>query len=109
MANVDTHEPAVTKPKSVSLPVSEKSEAVRVNISQVKHFYILAGSFRDKGNAIRLVNQLKAKGFHATEAGLTPDGLYRVAFADFERRDLAEKQLLAIRQRENPSAWILEK
>jgi len=109
VVKVAIHEPVVAEPKSVSPPVSKKRESISTNIFPVKHFYILAGSFRDKGNAFRLVNQLKAKGFHATEAGLTPDGLYRVAYADFERRDLAEKQLLGIRQRENPSAWILEK
>ncbi|MBN2616546.1 MAG: SPOR domain-containing protein [Bacteroidales bacterium] len=73
-----------------------------------KHFYIIAGAFREKSNADGLIHKLRLKGYQATQAGVTSTGLYRVAFGDFDNRRQAQDQLLAIREKENPSAWIFE-
>jgi len=96
---------------AVSVPVLKVPAKVQPSlaVSPTKQYYIMAGAFKDSQNALRLVNELKEKGFQATQAGLTSYGLYRVAFAVFKSRKPAEQQLLAIRQSENPSAWILEK
>lgn len=97
----------VTKPAPSKVrPVVRPSVRTETN---GKQYFILAGSFRSKANAQHMVHQLQARGFRAVEAGMTPSGLYRVAFGVYDRREFAEKKLLAIRQRENPAAWILEK
>lgn len=99
--------PMVTKPAPSKVrPVVRPSVRTETN---GKQYFILAGSFRSKANAQHMVHQLQARGFRAVEAGMTPSGLYRVAFGVYDRREFAEKKLLAIRQRENPAAWILEK
>lgn len=72
------------------------------------HIFIIAGAFRDKSNAENLIHKLRLKGYPAVEAGFTKSGLLRVAFGQFESREKAEQQLLAIRNDENPSAWIFE-
>lgn len=75
---------------------------------QQQHFYIIAGAFRNRSNADRLIHKLRLKGYNAVQAGVTTTGLFRVAFGDFDNRRQAKDQLLAIRKNENPSAWIFE-
>jgi cell division septation protein DedD len=98
--------PVYRKPAAAAKPLTK---AVARPAVSGRHYYILAGSFKDRANALRLVHQLQSRGFRAVEAGITPSGLHRVAFGVYDRREFAEQKLLAIRQRENPSAWILEK
>ncbi len=99
-----------TKPVSKALP--EKVAATPESSKQVvatTRFYIIAGAFKDIHNAQNLIRSLKGKGYDALDAGVTSNGLHRIAFDAFDNRPLAEKQLLAIRKNENPSAWILVK
>ena len=72
------------------------------------HIYIIAGAFRNKANAEKLIHKLRLKGYPAVEAGFTRSGLLRVAFGQFNDRNRAERQLIAIRSDENSSAWIFE-
>ncbi len=106
-----TKTPVVTaKPASKALP--KKASATPETSKQelaISRFYIIAGAFKDIHNAQNLIRSLKGKGYDALDAGVTPYGLHRIAFAAFDNRTLAEKQLLAIRKNENPSAWILVK
>ncbi|GMT45728.1 MAG: hypothetical protein IEMM0006_1560 [bacterium] len=103
--------PVVTsKPASKTLPreVAATPETSR-QVVATSRFYIMAGAFKDVRNAQKLIRSLKGKGYNALAAGVTPYGLHRIAFAAFDNRTLAEKQLLAIRKNENPLAWILTK
>ena len=103
--------PVVTsKPASKALPkeVAATPETSKQTVA-TSRFYIIAGAFKDIHNAQNLIRSLKGKGYDALDAGVTPYGLHRIAFAAFDNRPLAEKQLLAIRKNENPSAWILVK
>ncbi len=103
--------PAFTA-KSVSKALPEKVAATPESSKQVvatARFYIIAGAFKDTHNAQNLIRSLKGKGYDALAAGVTSNGLQRIAFDAFDNRTLAEKQLLAIRKNENPSAWILVK
>lgn len=72
-------------------------------------FYIIAGSFKDEGNASKFVSQLIDKNFDAAIIGRNKYGLYRVAYAGFATRAEAERQLAIIRKEINPSAWIFSK
>ncbi len=72
------------------------------------HVFIIAGAFKNESNAEKLIHELRLKGYPAMDAGITKYGLHRVAFGNFRNRDQAEKQLLTIREKENPSAWIFE-
>jgi hypothetical protein len=90
-----------------SLTIFKKENKSGFSSSQ-GHIFIIAGAFRDKSNAENLIHKLRLKGYPAVEAGFTKSGLLRVAFGQFESKEKAEQQLLAIRNDENPSAWIFE-
>lgn len=92
-----------------SASVVHKTTPVRQSVMAAqKHFYIIAGAFRERSNADGLIRKLRLKGYNAMQAGVTSSGLYRVAFGDFDNRRQAKDHLLAIRKNENPSAWIFE-
>ncbi len=97
--------------KTVVRPLSKKaaSRPVPTIHTNSPRFFVIAGAFKDKYNVQILIRSLKSKGYKAVEAGTTRYGLYRVAFSAFSNRQLAERQLLAVRKNENPSAWILAK
>ena len=67
-------------------------------------------SFRLSGsNAVRLINSLKSNGFDAIIADTSNQGMYRVAFNSYKFRSTAKQELVAIRENENPNAWLLVK
>lgn len=91
----------------------ESPKIKEANPKEVIHssdrFFIIAGSFSDESNARRLVNQLVSKGYNALIADTNKYGMFRVAVMKFSNRIAAENELLAIRNEENPKAWILVK
>lgn len=72
-------------------------------------FLIIAGSFANESNARRLVSKLVSKGYNALIADTNKYGMFRVAIMKFNNRIAAENNLMAIRDEENPKAWILVK
>ena len=72
-------------------------------------FLIIAGSFSKESNAKRLVNQLKNQGFDAVIADTSKNGMLRVAMMKLNNRQIALENLLAIRNENNPDAWLLIK
>lgn len=72
-------------------------------------YYIIAGSFSNAENANRLVNNLKLKGFDARIADTNANGMYRVAYTGIKELNLAKEKLFAIREEDNPDAWLFRK
>jgi hypothetical protein len=93
----------------------ESKEANDVNtVSKIKikkkegfKYYIIAGSFKNKVNAEKLIKKLKAKGFKSNIINKNKHGNYRVCFEAFINIKKANQQLAIIRKEENPSAWLL--
>jgi cell division protein FtsN len=77
--------------------------------SSNNRFFIIAGSFSKESNAVRLINSLKSNGFDAIIADTSNQGMYRVAFNSYKFRSTAKQELVAIRENENPNAWLLVK
>lgn len=99
----------LTVKKDIKTPVTASKSGNESQLSSGNgHIFIIAGAFRDKTNAEKLIHKLRLKGYPAVEAGFTESGLLRVAFGQFQNRVKAEQQLIAIRNDENPSAWIFE-
>jgi len=73
-----------------------------------KNFFIVAGAFKDKNNAINLVNQLKSKNYEALLIGQNKNGLFRVSYNSFYSKEEAILALNDIKI-ENKSAWVLSK
>ncbi|MCK9453187.1 MAG: SPOR domain-containing protein [Bacteroidales bacterium] len=107
-ASVDEYKAEVLVPE----PLPAKEEAVTVIAKttpvaiQQAGFYIIAGAFRDKDNADKLIGQLRGKGFEAVYAGQTNTGLWRIAFEAHQERSAAVRRLSIIQDEENPGAWI---
>ena len=72
-------------------------------------YHIIAGAFRETANAIKKVNQLKAKGFDAHIVGTNKWQLTQVAFASYTTKEEAQKVLNTIKSNEAKDAWLLVK
>ncbi len=95
-------------PPHSSLVADHTKNVVPVKPS-AKVYYIIAGSFSNKTNAERLVENLRMRGYDAVMAGTNKNGMYRVAYMSVKGRKEAGKKLYAIRGEENADAWILRK
>ena len=69
-------------------------------------FFIVAGCFKDAGNADNLVAALKAKGFDAFIKGKNANGLTMVCYQGFENKADATTMLSKIRTETDQNAWI---
>jgi hypothetical protein len=75
---------------------------------QSKPYVIIIGSFKSRENAENLVSELQSKGYDASLAGKSANGMFRVSIATLSRLDQAGQQLEIIKTSGFPSAWILE-
>ncbi len=93
--------------EEVAEPVQEPRQELKPEESL--HYFIIAGSFEKERNALRLLNQLKTKGYNAVTAGTNKYGMTRVAYGAYATMQEATGRLSVIRNQDNPSAWILKK
>lgn len=105
-ANADsTQTPAV--PNSVDINTDQKSALfyAEENASSQQTHYIVVGSYSQKSNATRQLNDLLAKGYKPT---MLEDGQnYRVALYKFTNRDRALRELERLRaQNVSSSVWL---
>jgi nucleoid DNA-binding protein len=70
-----------------------------------KHYYIVAGVFREEKNAQNFVAELKKKGFSSQQFAKLGSS-FAVSYSVFTSRDEAEKALLKIKNEIDPGAWI---
>lgn len=101
--------PAETITEATAKPAAEPTKELIQdpvqNMDQLKYF-IIAGAFREKANADKLMAELRAKGFNAVFAGQTGSGLHRIAFEGHSSRSTALSRLEAIKEEENENAWL---
>ncbi|MBU1009406.1 MAG: SPOR domain-containing protein [Bacteroidetes bacterium] len=81
-------------------PVAESGAEIRAK------YFIIAGAFREKDNAEKLIGTLKSKGFDAGYAGQTKTGLWRVCYAGLASQEEALQRLESIKQQQDPNAWL---
>ena len=74
-----------------------------------KKYHIIAGAFRVAENAVKKVNQLKAKGYDAHVVGVNKWNLTQVAFASYATKQEAQKNLNIIKASIAKDAWLLVK
>jgi len=93
-----------------NVEVAKNIERIPVEkVLTTDRFFIIAGSFSNETNAKRLVTKLNNKGYSALIADTNKYGMFRVAIMKFNNRVSAENNLMAIRNEENPQAWLLVK
>lgn len=96
----------ITSPDSKSTSVVAKEKII---VPKTKLYYVVAGSFSKEVNANKLVATLRQKGYNALIADTTKSGMFRVAYLSAHDLANAKEQLYAIRQDDNPDAWIFRK
>lgn len=88
-------------------PVSEEKTEEPVPVDVSHHFFIIAGSFSNLGNASDLQDQLKQKGYEA-EVMITENRMYRISIASFATKAEGEKALSEIKKKAGlESCWLL--
>jgi len=71
-------------------------------------FSVIAGSFREKSNALKMLDRLKGEGFDdASLAKQSPEGYYRVAYGRFESKRKAMQLYFFLTQTLELEAWYL--
>ena len=77
---------------------------------QYGSFHIIAGSFRLEENSLRMISQLKEKGFiEARKVGVNKFGLLQIAYNSYDTVEEARLVLSEIRTKEDLNAWLLIK
>jgi len=77
---------------------------------QYGNFHIIAGSFRLEENSLKMISQLKDKGFiESRKVGVNKFGLIQVAYNSYDSVEEARLALSEIRSKEDLSAWLLIK
>ena len=70
------------------------------------YYSVIAGAFRSKRNAERLLNTLIINGYQASYTSINPKGLFRVAYARLKTRKEAAELILKIKT-SGQDAWLL--
>ena len=77
---------------------------------QYGNYHIIAGSFRLEENSLRMISQLKKKGFiEARKVGVNKFGLLQVAYNSYDTVEEARLALSEIRTKQDLNAWLLIK
>ena len=105
--NKEPSQNVVTEPEIESVTVKETVS--KVSIVKQNRIFIIAGSFKSKVNAEKLVASLKNDGYDAAVADTNSSGMFRVAYSSFGTMNEAKSSLVAVRRESNPNAWILKK
>ncbi len=77
---------------------------------QYGNFHIIAGSFMLEENSIKMIAELKSKGFmEARKVGVNKFGLLQVAYNSYDTVEEARLALAEIRYAQDINAWLLIK
>ncbi|MFZ4465218.1 MAG: SPOR domain-containing protein, partial [Bacteroidales bacterium] len=71
-------------------------------------YLIIAGAFREKTNAEKLILDLSARGHNAVMSGQNKRGLWLVSIGRYDMLSDAQKQLETVRREEGKDLWILK-
>ena len=78
-----------------------------VPVEVTNNYFVIAGSFKNLGNASDLQDRLKQKGFDA-EVMITENRMYRVSVTSFATKEEAKKGLAEIKSKPGlESCWLL--
>jgi cell division septation protein DedD len=88
--------------------VSTPEPEVVISKPQGPQYLIIAGAFREKSNADKLILDLQAKGFTAEHIGQNKRGLWMVSIERFDFLEQARERLNVIRKDEQSDYWLLK-
>lgn len=104
-APIVKEEPATPKKETV------EKEPLKITTSNIEggNYFIIGGCFGVPENAIKLSDELKAKGFPSQLLGKGKKGLEIVSISSASSRSKAEEMLGFIQESGYPDAWIMKK
>jgi len=71
-----------------------------------KKYYLVAGSFQKKENAVNFREKLMDQGYNAEMVGKR-NGMHAVSYASFQNKSKAQNELRRLREEEGLTAWLL--
>jgi nucleoid DNA-binding protein len=71
-----------------------------------KKYYIVAGSFKKRENAVSFREKLVEQGYNAEMIG-ERNGMHAVSYASFQNKNQAQAELRKLRNQDGLSAWLL--
>jgi len=71
-----------------------------------KKYYVVAGSFKNKQNAVNFHKKLLNQGYDSEMIG-ERDGMHAVSYASFQNKSRAQRELQRLRNEEGVQAWLL--
>ncbi len=90
--------------------ISNPLPVITLNVAkETNNYHIIAGAFREPGNAEKKLQQLLKKGYDAKILGINKWNLTPVAFESLNSRIDAINRLNAIKRTESEDAWLLVK
>lgn len=95
---------------SMALTISAQPEMTAAQYAALEQPYysVVAGTYRDLGNAERVLADLKKQGYDAAFTAVNPEGMHRVAYGRFTSKREAIKLLYFIKYTLKEDAWYLE-
>jgi cell division septation protein DedD len=87
---------------------SKPEPEVIISEPQGPQYLIIAGAFREKTNADKLVLDLRAKGYTSEHVGQNKRGLWMVSVERFDNISQAKERLNIIRKEESEDCWLLK-
>jgi nucleoid DNA-binding protein len=88
---------------------AEQGSAGQQQIRQAsggKKYYVVAGSFKNKQNAVNFHKKLLNQGYDSEMIG-ERDGMHAVSYASFQSKNRAQRELQRLRNDEGVQAWLL--
>jgi hypothetical protein len=98
--------------KTASGNLSHRTETITNNTVETSgnnRYYIIAGAFGLKENAIKFMEQLKSEGFNAELTGQNRRNLYLVSITSLSDKASALTELQNVHHKGYSNAWLLEK
>ncbi|MBS3775168.1 MAG: SPOR domain-containing protein [Bacteroidales bacterium] len=74
--------------------------------SEGKKYYIVAGSFENRENAVNFRQKLRSQGYDSEMIG-ERNGMHAVSYASFDNKSQAKRELQKLRNEEGVQAWLL--
>ncbi len=94
---------------TLELNVVTKNTTKATNIVKGDYFSVIAGSYREKSNANKMLRTLREEGFDdAAFAKKSPEGLFRIAYGRFKSKKEALNLYYFLQYTLERQAWFLE-
>jgi hypothetical protein len=93
----------------LDLEIMNSAEGSPLSSPEAQPYHIVGGAFRDQGNAMKMIQLLGEKGYHAFIADTTPGGLFVVSMSSCSTYEEACSLLEQTQKSGFPAAWILRK